>query len=43
MYLVPLIPFFLQGLNFSHRGFAVRGGFQERNPRELQGCAVLYL
>jgi hypothetical protein len=38
--LVPLTPFFPLVLNFAHRGFAVRGGFQERNPRERRGCAV---
>jgi hypothetical protein len=38
--LVPLTPFFPEVLNFAHRGFAVRGGFQERNPNEQRGCAV---
>jgi hypothetical protein len=32
--------FFPYGLTCPHRGFAVRGGFQERTPRERQGCAV---
>jgi hypothetical protein len=32
---VPLTPFFLQGLNFAHRGSTVCGGFQER-----RGCDV---
>jgi hypothetical protein len=40
--LVPLTSFFPLGLSFVHRGFAVRGSFQERNTRERRGCAALY-
>jgi hypothetical protein len=40
VYLVPLTPFFPEGLKFAHRGFTVRGGFQERNLRKRRGCAV---
>jgi hypothetical protein len=39
--LVPLTQFFTYGLNFAHRDFTVRDGFQERNHRELRGFAVL--
>jgi hypothetical protein len=44
MFLVSLIhltQLFPYGINFVHRGFTVRGGFQERNPRERRGCTVL--
>jgi hypothetical protein len=39
--LVPLTPLLPQGLNFAHRGFAVRGGVQEGSPRERRGCTVI--
>jgi hypothetical protein len=42
VYLVPRTPFFFIGLHFAHGGFTVRGGFQERNPRERQECAVFH-
>jgi hypothetical protein len=35
--LVPQTPFFPQGLNFAHRIYAVRGGFQERNLANGKG------
>jgi hypothetical protein len=41
MSFVPQTSFFLQSLNFEHRGFTVRWGFQECNPRQRRWYAVL--
>jgi hypothetical protein len=39
--LVPLTPFFTQGLNFMHHGFAVHRIFQEHDLNKQQGFAVV--